>query len=73
MFSSKYSDKYAKMKSHLDRKLSRNFSELSILSVKLHTIVHLLRILPYVKDDREKKEFILMQIIIGIGDVNLIQ
>ena len=73
MFSSKYSDKYLKMKSHLDRKLSRNFSELSILSVKLHTIVHLLRILPYVKNDREKKEFILMQIIIGIGDVTLIQ
>jgi hypothetical protein len=72
-FISKYSDKYLRMKSHLDKILSRNLPESSILSVKLHAIVHLLRILPYVKNDKTKKEFILMQLILGIQHLKLIQ
>lgn len=70
LFISYYSDKYSKMKSHLDGTLIRSLSKSSLISVRLHAIVHLLRVLPYIKNDKIKKEFILMQIIIGIQDLS---
>lgn len=71
LFFTNYSDKYSKMKSHLDSTLLRSLSESSFISVRLHAIVHLLRVLPYIKNDKIKKEFILMQIIIGIQELNV--
>jgi hypothetical protein len=72
LFISHYSNKYSKMKSHLDNILIQNLSENSLASVKLHAVVHLFRVLPYIKNDKRKKEFILMQIITGIRQLNFI-
>jgi hypothetical protein len=72
-FTLNYSDKYSKMKNHLDDFLLKRLTDRSRFSVQLHSLVHLLRIFPYVKNDHAKRDFLLIQLIIGIQNLNLSQ
>jgi len=68
---SHYSNKYSTLKSHLDEQLLRRLSRDRLVSINIHSVIHLFRILPYLSNEENKKKFILLQIIIGLHDLEV--
>jgi thiamine kinase-like enzyme len=71
LFISHYSNKYITLKNHLDEQLSRRLSRDRLASINMHSVIHLFRILPYLSHEKNKKKFIVLQIIIGLYDLEV--
>jgi len=71
LFISHYSNKYSTLKNHLDEQLSRRLSRDRLASINMHSVIHLFRILPYLSHEKNKKKFIVLQIIIGLYELEV--
>ena len=71
LFISHYSNKYSTLKNYLDEQLSLRLSRDRMASINMHSVIHLFRILPYLSHEKSKKKFILLQIIIGLYDLEV--
>ena len=58
--------KYRQMQKYLDMKLIESRSKVSLISIKMHTLIHLLRVLPYVKNTVISQDVLAIQIYLGL-------
>lgn len=58
--------KYQQMRKYLDMKLVESRSTVSLISIKMHTLIHLLRVLPYVNNTVISQDVLAIQIYLGL-------
>jgi hypothetical protein len=59
--------KYSEMEKYLSDKLVEYPYESSLVSIKIHALIHLLRTLPYAKNSRIPKSILVLQVFLGLN------
>jgi hypothetical protein len=58
--------KYQQMQKYLEMKLMESRSEISLTSIKMHALIHLLRVLPYIKNSKIPQDVLAIEIYLGL-------
>jgi hypothetical protein len=58
--------RYVEIQHYLDSKFEKSRSKTSLVSIKMHTLIHLLRVLPYINNTGISKDVLVIQIFLGL-------